>query len=108
MKLKSQRNRLGHQYGLHFIVLGHHYGRRDVTCKRPVQVLILPICLAGVIADVTHVYGPAFYSAGGIMILGSSLVFLARFIKQEGLNEDKREELHDSLECFVYERETVL
>ena len=42
------------------------------------------------------------------MIFGSSLVFLTRFIKQEDLNEEKREELHDSLEGFVCERETVL
>ena len=28
--INSQRTCLGHQHGLHFIVLGHQYGRRDV------------------------------------------------------------------------------
>jgi len=42
------------------------------------------------------------------MIFGSSLAFLTKFIGKKGLNEEKRGELHASLECLVYERETVL
>ena len=69
---------------------------------------MLPISIAGFIADAAHAYGPAFFTAGGIMIFGSSLAFLTKFIGNKGLNEEKREELHTSLECLVYERETVL
>ncbi|CAH3167446.1 unnamed protein product [Porites evermanni] len=62
----------------------------------------------GFIADTAHEYGPAFYTAGGIMVFGSTVVFLNRFLKKENLVEEAHEEKHKFLEFFVQEKETVL
>ena len=39
-------------------------------------------CLAGFIADSAGAYGPAFFTAGGIMVFGSSLVLLIKFTRK--------------------------
>ncbi|KAJ7358890.1 hypothetical protein OS493_020728 [Desmophyllum pertusum] len=62
----------------------------------------------GFIADSAGAYGPAFFTAGGIMVFGSSLVFLKNFIEKKDLDEEKLEVRQHSLEIPVCERETVL
>ena len=51
-------------------------------------MLIFPSSLTGFIADITHAYGPAFYAAGGIMVFGSSIIFLNRLLKKLRNNDD--------------------
>ena len=70
--------------------------------------LTFPNSPTGFLADTAHQYGPAFYTAGGIMVFGSTVVFLNRLLKKENLVEEAHEEQHKFLELFVQEKETVL
>ena len=59
-------------------------------------MLIFPSSLAGFIADITHAYGPAFYAAGGIMVFGSSVIFLNRLLKKQPNGDDDDKNNNDN------------
>ena len=79
-----------------------------MLCDPKVYLIWHYLFFVGLIADAAHAYGPAFFTAGGIMIFGSSLAFLRKFITNKGFKEEEREIQLISLEYVVYERETVL
>ena len=59
-------------------------------------MLIFPSSLTGFIADITHAYGPAFYAAGGIMVFGSSVIFLNRMLKKQPNDDDDDKNNNDN------------
>ena len=59
-------------------------------------MLIFPSSLTGFIADITHAYGPAFYAAGGIMVFGSSIIFLNRLLKKQPNGDDDDKNNNDN------------
>ena len=59
-------------------------------------MLIFPSSLTGFIADITHAYGPAFYAAGGIMVFGSSIIFLNRLLKKQPNDDDDDKNNNDN------------
>ena len=59
-------------------------------------MLIFPSSLTGFIADITHAYGPAFYAAGGIMVFGSSIIFLNRLLKKLRNDDDDDKNNNDN------------
>lgn len=64
--------------------------------------------IIGFIADSVGRYGPAFLTAGGIFVLGSTLMFLRELIGGKDSSEENLESGNESFEFLVYERETVL
>lgn len=62
----------------------------------------------GFIADSVGRYGPAFLTAGGIFVLGSTLMFLRELIGGKDSSEENLESGNESFEFLVYERETAL
>ncbi len=78
-------------------------------------------CFAGFIADSAGEYRPAFFTAGGIMVFGSSLVVLKKFMCTRARNYISRTPEHSettghhtleakkyTFEFLVCEREKVL